>query len=78
MERGDLIWFRQACRGGYGYQRDVPGMFIQAHPTRVTVRLFHRYGEPVDVVVHPRNVRPRHETDTTPRVGVVMDSADGR
>ena len=60
LRAGDPIWFAQACRGGYGFQRDVPGEFVKVSRTRVTVLVYRKPGDPVQVVVHPRNVRRRH------------------
>ena len=59
MNEGDPIWYRQTQRGGYGFQRDVPGEFVRESGRRVTVLLHRKSGEPVQVVVHPKNVRPR-------------------
>ena len=59
LHAGDPIWFAQTCRGGYGFERDVPGEFVRAHVSRVTVVLYRKLGDPVEVVVHPKNVRRR-------------------
>ena len=59
LKAGDPIWYRQICRGGYGFDRDVPGEFMHTTPRRVTVRLWMKDGTRVEVVVHPNNVRPR-------------------
>jgi hypothetical protein len=57
---GDRIWFRQTCRGGYGFQRDVPGWFVRQTAKRVTVLLSIANSErKVTVPVHPKNVRAR-------------------
>lgn len=29
---GTPVWYRQTCRGGYGFQRDVPAIFVRAYP----------------------------------------------
>lgn len=59
MNDGDAVWYRQTCRGGYGFQRDVPGVFVKRTDRRVIVRLLLKSGESTDVTVHPKNVRPR-------------------
>ena len=56
MKPGDRILFRQTCRGGYGFQRFVPGTFVRSTPRRVTVQLTALNGTYVQVSVHPKNV----------------------
>lgn len=58
---GDPIWFRQTCRGGYGWERDVPGLFWERTAKRITVCLTKKDGTHAYVSVHPKNVRPRVE-----------------
>ena len=61
MNAGDPIWYRQTSRGGYGFQRDVPGIFIRPASIgpRVIVQLERADGIRKDVVVAASNVRPR-------------------
>lgn len=54
------VWYRQTCRGGYGFQRDVPAIYEkQTSRRRVTIRVQLRDGQEKRISVDPINVRPR-------------------
>jgi hypothetical protein len=60
MITGDLVWYRQTCRGGYGFDRRVPAVFIRATDRRVTVEVLTRdTHERKLIAVHPKNVTSR-------------------
>ena len=55
----DLVWYIQTCRGGYGFGRRVPAVFLYARPRRVAVEVLCRDGSKKVIFVEPRNVEPR-------------------
>jgi hypothetical protein len=59
MTYGEPIWFRQAQRGGYGFEQDVPGTFVRETAHRIVVRLLLKSGGSTEVAVKPANVRRR-------------------
>src|SRR5438132_914519 len=65
MKAGDAVWFRQTCRGGYGFQRDVPGEFIYVNgrdddpDARVAIDVTTSLGERKRISVKAKNIRPR-------------------
>lgn len=59
LQRGDLIWFRQTCRGGYGFQRDVPAVFIQETLRRCSIDVPLHTGGWKRISVKPDNIRAR-------------------
>lgn len=57
---GHRIWFRQACRGGYGFQRDVPAVLIRRGPKRWMIEVWLSHGTSRKrIYVSPQNVRDR-------------------
>jgi hypothetical protein len=54
------VWYRQTCRGGYGFQRDVPAVEDYRTGQRVSVLVVSAAGGQLRrIAVHPRNIRPR-------------------
>ncbi|HUC40863.1 MAG TPA: hypothetical protein VMR92_08530 [Gemmatimonadales bacterium] len=39
FQHGDLVWYLQTCRGGYGFQRKVPAVFLHATPQRSLIEV---------------------------------------
>jgi hypothetical protein len=57
--RGDRVWYRQTCRGGYGFERDVPAVFLRRTLARATIDVELLSGGSKRIVVHPKNLRRR-------------------
>ena len=39
MNPGDMVWYRQVGRGGYGYERKVQARVVKVFKTRVRIRV---------------------------------------
>lgn len=59
MQTGDLVWFLQTNRGGYGFQKRVPAVFVHATDRRFQIEVLLRDGGRKTISVHPRNVTGR-------------------
>jgi hypothetical protein len=59
MNAGDLVWYRQGCRGGYGFRRFVPAVFLRDTGRRVIVEVLTKGGTRVSIAVMASNVTPR-------------------
>ncbi len=44
MQTGDLVWFLQTNRGGYGFQKRVPAVFVHATDRRFQIEVLLRDG----------------------------------
>lgn len=58
---GDPVWYRQTCRGGYGFQRDVPAVFVCQHAKRASIRVHALDGSKKQIAVDSKNLRLREQ-----------------
>jgi hypothetical protein len=59
LKTGDPVWYRHQTRGGYGFEVDVPAVYLRATTRRLRVRVFTKAGTTADISVLPAHVRPR-------------------
>jgi hypothetical protein len=58
VKPGDPVTYVQTCRGGYGFTRDVPAVFVRAGVKRHTIRVRSSDGSrEVEIHVAPGNLR---------------------
>lgn len=63
---GDAVWYRQEHRGRYGFDTDVPAVFVRLSSTRATIRVRHATGgAEVLVSVSPERLRARDGDEAT-------------
>ena len=63
MKAGDMIWYIQTTKGGYGFDGDVPGEYVRATQRRVFVRLMLLDGSTRTVAVSPTRVQRRRAVE---------------
>jgi hypothetical protein len=62
VKPGDAVLYIQTCRGGYGFQRTVPAVFVRAGAKRHTIRVRAADGSrEVEIHVAPGNLRAAKE-----------------
>ena len=59
MRAGDYVWYLQTCRGGYGYQRRGPAVFVRQTDRRVVIEVLTRAGQWKKIAVRPCYVTER-------------------
>lgn len=64
MRTGDLVWWRYTARGGYGYTRRIPGVFLRQTMRRVAIEVLKRDGTRARRFVLLDNVEPRRADET--------------
>ena len=64
MNEGESLWYRQGCRGGYGFDHDVPGWYVKTTLRRVIIRVTSKDGSlSAKIAVAPNNIRSRHNEE---------------
>jgi hypothetical protein len=62
VKPGDAVVYIQTCRGGYGFTREVPAVFVRAGVKRHTIRVRSADGSrEVEIHVAPGNLRVAKE-----------------
>jgi hypothetical protein len=59
LATGELVWYLQTQRGGYGYQQRVPGVYVRPGSARVQIEVLKRDGSRARIWVARKNLIPR-------------------